>query len=567
MTSTTIKDKDKKTIQSKKKHSYYKFKPQTLITYSAIIIFSFLMRLIKIGFNDSNTPVFDEKHYSVQAMQLLLNKGIENNPGYGLIVHPPFGKFLISIGEKFFGYTPLGWRFMSIIAGVLIILLLCLMVHKITNSLVLVIFTGIISNTEGVLFGMSRMGMLDIFQTLFITCIAFCLLFYMTTDYKNTPWAQRWWLYGVGVSSGLAMSVKISGVYYPAVIGVALVFTTIFTTKSVKETIKSFFHGLFCLLVIPLTIFFITWIPWFRNETSWSFRAIEQGTEYYRLPEFLQPLVPDRLENWLSYQVDVMNFHTGLTTSDGNLHPWESKPWNWLYGDRPMLFLNDYPDASTNSLSIIIFIIGIIIYLCILAGVHYGVLSSNKKVFTKNKNITYIISLTIIVIFSVVYGKLLSGLINNNNVLSNGEDEIISKVWLLGNISVWWLTIPLLIYGVYRIIRKDIAWIIAAGGYLAGYIPWLIGYDRQMYFFYVSALAPFVILMVILAIRDIGNMISEKNNVYKHESYLLVGGTYCFITVLFFIAYIPWYYGLPLHESQHDILTILDSWKPLETKD
>ena len=51
------------------------------------------------------------------------------------------------------------------------------MVHKITNSLLLVIFTGIISNTEGVLFGMSRMGMLDIFQALFITLIAFCLLF------------------------------------------------------------------------------------------------------------------------------------------------------------------------------------------------------------------------------------------------------------------------------------------------------------------------------------------------------------------------------------------------------
>lgn len=563
---TTIDNKNKDVVPIKRKKHLPQLKSYTVLTYFLIITLSAVMRFIKIGFNDDNTPVFDEKHYSVQAMQLLLNNGVENNPGYGLIVHPPLGKFLISIGEKFFGYTPLGWRFMSIVAGVLIILLLCIMVHKITNSLLLVIFTGIISNTEGVLFGMSRMGMLDIFQALFITLIAFCLLFYITTDYKNTPWSQRWWLYGVGISSGLAMSIKISGIYYPAIIGVVLVFTTIFTTKSVKETLKSFFHGLFCLLVIPLTVFFITWIPWFRNETSWSFRAIEQGTEYYRLPEFLQSIVPDRLENWLSYQVDVMNFHTGLTTSEGNIHPWESKPWNWLYGDRPMLFLNDYPDTNnTNSLSIIVFIIGVIIYLCLIIGIIYGVIMNDKhKLLTKNKTITYSISLVSVIILSVIYGKLLSNFISNINDLNNSDDEIIGKVWLLGNISVWWLTLPLIIYGIYKIFRKDKSWLIATGGYLTGYIPWLITYDRQMYFFYTAALAPFIILMIILAIRDISNVIARKYNIYNYEAYLLIGGSYCFITILFFMIYIPWYYGLPLHESQHDILTILDSWQPLE---
>lgn len=565
MTTTTIDNENKKYIPIKDKYNFSNPKIFTILTYSFIVVLSAIMRFIKLGFNDDDTPVFDEKHYSVQAMQLLLNHGVENNPGYGLIVHPPLGKFLISIGEKLFGYTPLGWRFMSIIAGILIIIALCVMIQKITHSLLLVLFTGIIANTEGVLFGMSRMGMLDIFQSLFITLIALCLLFYMTTDYKNTPWSQRWWLYGVGIFSGLAMSIKISGVYYPAIIGVVLVFTTIFTTKSIKETLKSFFHGLFCLFIIPVTVFFITWIPWFRNETSWSFRAIEQGTEYYRLPEFLQSIVPDRLENWLSYQVDVMNFHTGLTTSEGNLHPWESKPWNWLYGDRPMLFLNSYPDTNnTNSLSTMVLIIGMLLYLSFII-LFYGFIMNNKyKIFAKNKTVVYIISLISIVILSIIYGRILSNIISNIKSLNNGDDDVIGKIWLLGNISVWWLTIPLLVYGLYRIVKKDKAWIVATGGYLTGYIPWLIAYDRQMYFFYVSALAPFVIMMVILSIRDISKFIAKKNNIYNYEAYLLIGGIYCFITILFFMIYIPWYYGLPLHESQHDILTILDSWKPLE---
>ena len=59
---------------------------------------------------DGGTPVFDEKHYVPQAWQVLRNGGIEDNPGYELIVHPPLGKQLIALGEWVFGYDPVGWR-------------------------------------------------------------------------------------------------------------------------------------------------------------------------------------------------------------------------------------------------------------------------------------------------------------------------------------------------------------------------------------------------------------------------------------------------------------------------
>ena len=48
---------------------------------------------------DGGTPVFDEKHYVPQAWQMLRNGGVEDNPGYELVVHPPLGKQLIAIGE------------------------------------------------------------------------------------------------------------------------------------------------------------------------------------------------------------------------------------------------------------------------------------------------------------------------------------------------------------------------------------------------------------------------------------------------------------------------------------
>lgn len=459
----------------------------SIIVYMIIAISSFVIKMIKIGFSDQDSPVFDEKHYSTQAMQLLLNGGIENNPGFGLIVHPPLGKFLISIGEYIFGYTPLGWRFMSILAGVTIVLLICGMVHKLTQSLSLTVVAAVIANTEGVLFVMSRMGMLDIFQSLFITIIAFCLLQYMTTDYSTTPWTQRWWLYGIGVASGLAMGVKISGVYYPAVIGVVLVFTTLFKTKNFKETAKSFVHGLFCLFVIPVLVFFMTWIPWFRGETVWAGKDIQRQQAEYQLPDFISQLLPLKLENWISSQVSIMDFHTSLTTSSGNLHPWESKPWNWLYGDRPMVYWSQ------------------------MSGDHEG------------------------------------------------------KIYLLGNMAVWWLVIPLLLWGLLRIITTlDTGWIIATGGFLAGWVPWLIGYDRQMYFFYATALAPFVVMMIALAINDISKIIANKKNKDIETTRLVIGITYTIIVIIVFLIYSVWYYGIPVSDDVHDKLSILNSWEPLE---
>ena len=69
------------------------------------------MRFVGLGQpTDGGTPVFDEKHYVPQAWQMLRNGGVEDNPGYELIVHPPLGKQLIALGELAFGYDGLGWR-------------------------------------------------------------------------------------------------------------------------------------------------------------------------------------------------------------------------------------------------------------------------------------------------------------------------------------------------------------------------------------------------------------------------------------------------------------------------
>lgn len=312
---------------------------------------SLFMRLINIGFTDNgNSPVFDEKHYAPQAFQMLFIPGHQEAfPGYGLVVHPPLGKTLLSIGEKIFGYTPLGWRIMPIIAGVIIVVLLMRMIHIITGNAAAVIFTAVLANLEGTQIFMSRIAMLDIFTALFVTCMAFCILKDHTTDTSETPWHLRGWLLMSGVFAGCAMAVKMSGAFYAAYMGIMLVLIVAVKSKSVRQTAKALGMGLVFYLVIPLTIFMLSWVPWFANENSVYRHIAEAGDIEHPLPDWIAAFLPDSVKSFMSYQIGVAKFHTGLKSGEGieSFHPWESKPEDWFLGGRPMLFLNRYAEADT----------------------------------------------------------------------------------------------------------------------------------------------------------------------------------------------------------------------------
>src|SRR6478609_7820475 len=119
-------------------------------------------RFLNLGSpTDAGTPIFDEKHYAPQAWQMLHNHGLEDNPGYGLVVHPPVGKQLIAMGEAIFGYNGLGWRFAGGVAGTIMILLVIRIVRRLTRSTLIGGLGGILLVADGVTFVSSRLGMLD----------------------------------------------------------------------------------------------------------------------------------------------------------------------------------------------------------------------------------------------------------------------------------------------------------------------------------------------------------------------------------------------------------------------
>lgn len=458
----------------------------TPVAYLAILTLSLVARMIRVDFSDNGFPVFDEKHYATQAYQAVLGGGVEDYPGYGLVVHPPMGKWLIGLGEMVFGYTPLGWRIAGVIAGVLVVMAVMVMAHRITNSLTWAIFAGLVMNLEGITLVMSRFAMLDIFLTLFITGIALAMVMDLTADRSGTPWHQRWWLLTAGVFSGLAMAVKISGVYYPAVIGVVLVVSVAFTSRSVRETAKALGMGLVFFLVVPVAVFLASWIPWFSSESSTYRRVAEAGKLHEDLPEWVGNVLPDSVASFVSYQFGVLKFHTTLTTSSGSHHPWESKPWHWLTGGRPMLFWS------------------------------------------------------------------------NSETLSGQSQQMI----LVGNYAVWLLAIPAALAMVYLLARHRVpAYGVALGGLLAGYVPWLIGNDRQMYLFYAAPVAPFLVLCLAIIGWHIAKTAGEKlPSVGTERSSRILAVVSIVIFTGVFVAYTPWFYGVTAPYEYSESLRMFDFW-------
>src|ERR1700741_1268034 len=136
-----------------------------------------ITRTVNLGSpTDAGTPIFDEKHYAPQAWQLLHNHGVEDNPGYGLIVHPPVGKQLIAMGEALFGYNGLGWRFAGAGCGVIPVMPVVPIARRLSRSPLVGGIAGLLLIADGVSFVAARTALLDGFLVVFVVAAFSCLM-------------------------------------------------------------------------------------------------------------------------------------------------------------------------------------------------------------------------------------------------------------------------------------------------------------------------------------------------------------------------------------------------------
>ncbi|MCG7233874.1 MULTISPECIES: phospholipid carrier-dependent glycosyltransferase [unclassified Corynebacterium] len=469
------------------------------------------------------TPVFDEKHYVPQAWDMvkswdnLFIGGIETNPGFGLVVHPPLGKQIIAISEWVFGYTPLGWRLMTALFGVATVLMTMALARRLSFSWQVATFAGILAVCDGVLLVSAKFGMLDIFQVFFIVAAAWALArdhqqmrerlhnALLSDGMGTSPFGPRfgfrWWRFTAGVFLGLSLAVKWSGLYYIMFFGLLCVFSDLALRRKygvrryiVGTLIRDTPAALASLVAVPVMIYVWSWRAWFASETAVYRHAKVDGT--IGEDSWLMHL-PESVAGWFYYHLSVLDFHASLTSSGGHHHPWDSKPWAWLAGARPILYYS------------------------------------------------------------------------STDLECSGGGECRKMLYLFGTPAIWWLVVPAVLWGMWSlIIRRNRAFLIPLVGFAAGFLPWLAAFDRQMYFFYATAFIPFVIVLLALIL---GQMVGRGKPIKWQWITRIAGGPmrrgtfaaacYLALVVAMFFYFAPILYGFIIPESWYQSMMWLPSWK------
>ncbi|HEV7949746.1 MAG TPA: phospholipid carrier-dependent glycosyltransferase, partial [Glaciihabitans sp.] len=200
--------------------------------------------------------IFDETFY-VKDAYTLLNLGYESqwpeepnaqfeagdtdifSTDGSFVVHPPLGKWLISLGFLIFGVdNSLSWRISTAVIGILAVILVMVIAHGLFRSPIVTTIAGGLMAIDGNAIVMSRVALLDNFA------MFFCLLGFgavlldrshsagrlalwlserrdsrRSTDWGPALWFRPW-LIAAGVAFGLASAVKWNGLYFLAAFAV-----------------------------------------------------------------------------------------------------------------------------------------------------------------------------------------------------------------------------------------------------------------------------------------------------------------------------------------------------------
>jgi len=312
----------------------------------------------------------------------------------GSWVHPPLGKWEIAMGIKLFGMRSFGWRISSVVAGTLVVTLTAVMAQLLFGSALWTAVAGLLMAVENLNVVMSRVGLLDIHLEFWIV-LAFVLFLLdrrwidrrqaavdasaasaepddppgppgpaappHAAEAKSDPSASeastetapadrpsqsspspiwRPWRFAAGAALGAATAVKWSGAFALfAVVILAYMWETTRRHRGDRRWLRAFgravsresFGIVLALLLTPIAIYMITWLPWFHHfGWSWHDWVANMGATWDFHHSGIQ---------WT--QLDAK---TGLQTPT---HPYYAHPGGWLLLLRPISFYVNNIGTST----------------------------------------------------------------------------------------------------------------------------------------------------------------------------------------------------------------------------
>ncbi|WP_033219081.1 dolichyl-phosphate-mannose--protein mannosyltransferase [Kitasatospora phosalacinea] len=486
----------------------------------AVALFAGVLRFVNLG--SPHALIFDETYYAKDAYALW-HLGYESNwpsDANGLItapnpvvplnttsaafvVHPPVGKWIIGLGEQFFGMNPYGWRFMVAVLGTLSVLMLARIARRMFRSTLLGCVAGLLLSVDGLHFVLSRTSILDL-VVMFWFLAAFGLLL-VDRDKSRALIARRleqgldadWWHLGrrpyrlaSAVCLGLMTGTKWSGA--PAVL--ALVLLAGFWDSSARRLAggRRNLRGLWDFAWSAVTVGLTAGVTYLLTWTGWILSSAEPGKGgYLRDWAGLNPSdtwgwMPDWARSLWHYHHEMWHFNVGLHDP----HTYQSNPWSWLVVGRPVSFFYESP---------------------------------------------------------------------KNGQAGCTTTECAREVLAIGTPFLWWAGIVALVYCLYRwLMRRD--W--RAGAILcalaAGYLPWFNYQARTIFLFYAVCFVPFLVLAVTMMI---GAMLGRADASPDRRLAGATGAGLLVVAVMWnFLYFYPIYTGQTIPMDEWRARMWLDTW-------
>lgn len=328
------------------------------VSLALVVALGAVLRLWDLGY--PHKLVFDETYY-VKDAYTLSKLGYEGswpdqpNPAFeagqvdtflsapSYVVHPPLGKWIISIGMNLFGaQNSFGWRISVAVLGIASIALMFFVAKRVLGSSRWALVAAFLLAIDGHAIVLSRTALLDGILAFFAL-----LAFYFLLRDRDQSYLQTWrrpWLIAMAVTLGAATAVKWSGLYFLAVFLLYVLVSDLLrwrrlrlaTTHQVSFT--SFVGtaikrgaAIFTLSVpIAFVIYLGSWSGWLATSGGYYRNYVSEPGE---VPSWLSWLGQPLLALW-HYHRQAYSFHVGLHSS----HPYAANPLGWLILLRPTSF-------------------------------------------------------------------------------------------------------------------------------------------------------------------------------------------------------------------------------------
>jgi dolichyl-phosphate-mannose-protein mannosyltransferase len=333
-------------------------------------------------------------------------------------LHPPLAKYTQAFFINYFGENSFGWRFSSVIFGVMVVGA----VYVLSKTLFkdkpyqenVSLLAAFLTSLDGLILTQSRIAMNDIHVTFFILLT---LIFYLRhrqnlqspplSANKFKTWILKWrYLILSGLSAGLAVGTKWSGIFVLGFIGlwegVSLIFNTFKNQNKNKLLWKDFITKnliiFSSLIIVPIIVYILSYSHMFIQGKSLICNQQKSVTNfcYFEKIDFKNWHWEGYISHFQMLHRQIWHYQTNLEAT----HTYQSRPWQWFLNLKPVWFHVKYLSESNQIANIYafgnpaLFWIGdiaiIITLLALLNGGIYWLIHKFKSQPLKLKNNLYV---------------------------------------------------------------------------------------------------------------------------------------------------------------------------------